>query len=200
MLLGCESAAAEAYMGNLLLSDNRYELNWHIGEPVPLYAYLYHEYLRNFMGNQVCCAFTNEADTMCARLAYSFVAGDCMTIVMTPDGNLMNNWGCHDFSNLPDKERALTFIANMNRFYKEQAKDYLYAGKMCKPNEYICETVSYPAAKGRMIEMPAVLSTAWEHGDKKVQIFVNHTMEDIAMTYEGRQIIVKALSGHMEEI
>ncbi len=200
MLLGCESAAAEAYMGNLLLSDNRYELNWHIGYPIPLYAYLYHEYLRNFMGNQVCCAFSNQEDTMCARLAYSFAAGDCMTIVMTPDGNLMNNWGCHDFSNLPDMERALTFIANMNRFYREQAKPYLYAGKMCKPFSYECEKIAFPSVDGRMIEMPVVISTAWEHEGKKVQIFINHTTEDAVVEYKGRQITIKALSGYMEEL
>ena len=38
---GCESAAAEPFMGNLRFSDNRFELCYHIGRPVPLYAYLY---------------------------------------------------------------------------------------------------------------------------------------------------------------
>ncbi|MBR5602016.1 MAG: hypothetical protein IKW24_05245, partial [Clostridia bacterium] len=64
MLLGCESAAAEPFMGNLLMSDNRFELNYHIGTPVPLYAYIYHEYLRNFMGNQVSCPFMGDQDTL----------------------------------------------------------------------------------------------------------------------------------------
>ena len=45
MLFGCESAAAEPFIGNLLFSDNRFELNWRLGEPIPLYSYIYHEYL-----------------------------------------------------------------------------------------------------------------------------------------------------------
>ena len=123
-----------------------------------------------------------------------------MTIVLTPDGNLMNHWGCHDFSNLPDKERTLAFIYNMNRFYQTQAKPYLYAGKMCKPLDYECETVLFPSVDGRMIEVPAVFSTAWEHEGKKVQIFVNHTGQDTVVRYKDRQMTVKALNGYMEEL
>ena len=46
MLLGCESAAAEPFIGGLLMSDNRYELNYPFGTVVPTYAYIYHEYVR----------------------------------------------------------------------------------------------------------------------------------------------------------
>ena len=197
LLLGCESAAAEPYMGNLLLSDNRYELNWHIGEPVPLYAFLYHEYLHNFMGNQVCCAFSNQEDTMCARLAYSFLAGDCMTLVMTPDGNLMNNWGCHDFSNLPDKKKALSFIANLNRFRLDQAQPYLLAGKMIKPLSYTCPQVTFPTVDDRKISLPTVFSTAWEAEGKRVQLFVNHTEQDITVQLEHTALVVPAMNGIM---
>ncbi|MBR7162620.1 MAG: hypothetical protein IKD35_01455, partial [Clostridia bacterium] len=52
-LLGCESASSEPFIGNLLFSDNRFELNHFIGKAVPLYSYLYHEFVHNFMGNQV---------------------------------------------------------------------------------------------------------------------------------------------------
>jgi len=164
-----------------LFSDNRYELNWHIGQPVPLYSFLYHEYLRNFMGNQVCCAFSNQADTMCMRLAYSFTAGDCLTLVMTPDGELMNNWGCHDFSRLPDKQRTLLFLTRLRRFYQEQAGSYLYRGNMIKPLMYTCEEISFPSVTGRLIPVPSVLSTAWEADGHRVQIFVNHTEKPVTL-------------------
>lgn len=120
-LFGCESAAAEAFIPNLLFSDNRYELNWFIGQPVPLYSYLYHEYLRNFMGNQVSCGLSYQEENLRYRMAYSFTAGDCMTLVLTPDGNIFPNWGCHDFSFVPNREKTLDFIANMTRLYADQA-------------------------------------------------------------------------------
>ena len=137
MLFGCESAAAEPFMGNLRFSDNRFELCYHIGRPVPLYAYLYHEYIRNFMGNQVACPLPTEIDTLRYRMGYSFAIGDCMTLVLTPDGKLMQNWGTRDFDHAPDKEKALQFAANMTRFYNETAKPYLYNGRMiaAKPVE-----------------------------------------------------------------
>lgn len=84
MLLGCESAAAEPFMGNLLFSDDRYELCYDIGRPVPMYSYLFHEYLHNFMGNQVCCYFPPTTDALLYRIAYSFAAGDAPALVLTP--------------------------------------------------------------------------------------------------------------------
>ena len=131
MLFGCESAAAEPFIGNLLFSDNRYELNHYIGRPVPLYAYLYHEYLHNFMGNQVASPLACHTDTLCAQLAYSFTAGDCMTLVMLPGGELLPFWGYNEQWH-PDKEKVLRFIKNLMRFYTEEAKPYLLFGRLEK--------------------------------------------------------------------
>ena len=51
-LIGCEAAAAEPFLPYLLFNDNRFHLNLHAGTPVPAYAFVNHEYLNNFMGNQ----------------------------------------------------------------------------------------------------------------------------------------------------
>jgi len=77
MLFGCESAAGEPYIPQLMLSDNRFNLGWIYGKPVPMFAYVYHEYLSNFMGNQVCAAGTFEPDpeSLAYRLAYALTAG-----------------------------------------------------------------------------------------------------------------------------
>ena len=191
-LLGCESAAGEAFMGNLLFSDNRYELNYSLGYPVPLYAYLYHEYLRNFMGNQVSCHFDSTQDTMRYRLAYSFAIGDAMTLVLTPDGDLMTCWGTRDFDHAPSKEKALDMIANLTRFYREEAKPYLYAGRMVKTLPVECGNVTYTAA-GRPLPLPEVIATAWQAEDgSRAQILVNPGDAPAVCRMDGKEYTLPA--------
>ena len=194
MLFGCESAASEPFIGNLLFSDNRFELNYIIGTPVPLYAYLYHEYLRNFMGNQVCSFFPEEEYSLPYRLAYSFTAGDCMTLVLTPDGELMDHWGTRDFDHRPDKSKALRLIANLTRFYREQAKPYLHAGRMIPAQPVTCDTVSYTCQfinKKRLL--PAILTSAWITQDgTRAQILVNPTERDLTCSVNGTEVTVPA--------
>ncbi|MBR3715928.1 MAG: hypothetical protein IKM18_08480 [Clostridia bacterium] len=194
-LLGCESAAAEPFIGNLLFSDNRYELNYEFGVAVPLYAYLYHEYVRNFMGNQVSCPFCSEEDTLRYRLAYSFCAGDCMTLVLTPEGNLMSNWGTRDFSHFPDKEKAFRLIANLTRFYKNVAKPYLFAGRMLPLPNIESPNVSFTIKNSeRTVTLPAILSSAWETRDgKRALILVNPSDIEAHCQINGIQVTVPPL-------
>lgn len=200
MLMGCESAAAEPFTPNLLFSDNRFELNYYFGKPVPLYSFLYHEYLRNFMGNQVSCPFPVRDGTLCMRMAHSFVAGDALTVTLMPDGDLMPNWGCRDFSALPDKATHLGFIKRLMEFYRGSAKDFLFAGRMIKPLPVECPSVSVKTIFGYEQELPAVFSTAWEYNGKRAQIFVNHTANDVTCTWNGQELTIPALSAELRKI
>ena len=178
-LFGCESAAAEPFLPFLRFSDNRYELNFALGEPVPLYAFLYHEYLRNFMGNQVSLGLSNEEDTLRYRMAYSFVAGDCLTLVFAPDGRLFMSWGDHDFSKpAPDLEKTLDFAANLQAFLNEGASEYLTDGRMIPPFPVQCESIVFHRADGTEFPVPAIISSAWEKQGKRAQVLVNHTDEE----------------------
>ena len=202
MLFGCESAAAEPFMGNLLLSDNRFELNYMIGDPVPVYAYIYHEYLRNFMGNQVCCNLVTTDENLCYRLAYAFSVGDCMTVVLTPDGDIMSHWGMRDFENVPSKEKVLRLIANLTAFYRECGKPYLYAGRMIPAHPVTCETrtfaMSYP---DKTHTFPRIFTSAWQNDDGRcVQILVNPEDVDTSCTLDGREVVVPALGATMVDV
>lgn len=194
MILGCESAASEPFIGNLLLSDNRYEINYFIGTPVPLYAFIYHEYVRNFMGNQVCCPLEQNEDTLCYRLAYSFAAGDLMTVVLTPEGKIMSDWGTRDFSKLPDKDYVLGFIKTLTNFYKESGKKYLHCGRMISLPGLTCGTIALPT---RFISKKAffeVICTAWEASDgEKALICVNPGRNDAKIQLNGVKYNVPAL-------
>ena len=197
MLFGCESAAAEPFIGNLRFSDNRYELNYFTGRPVPLYAYVYHEYLRNFMGNQVCGDLRGEYETLCHRIGYSFAAGDCMTLVLAPDGRIQSYWGQRDLSDLPEEGKVLTFIRNLTRFYREEGKPYLYAGRMIPALPVACVTRSFIGNWGtRPFTLPVLHSTAWEAPDgSRAQIIVNPEDYDVECRVGERKVTVSALSG-----
>lgn len=201
MLFGCESAAAEPFIGNLQFSDNRFEVNYKLGKPVPLHAYIYHEYLRNFMGNQVACPFRTDVDTLRYRIAYSFSAGDCMTLVLTPDGDLMTHWGTRDFVNSPNKAKTLCMIKNLTAFYKNTAKDYLYAGKMIEGKELECKEIYLEFNdKKRGINLPEILSSAWESKDgKKAQILVNPHDYEVTCKLDGKEITIPAMDAVLVE-
>ncbi len=202
MILGCESAAAEPFVGNLLLSDNRYELNYFIGKPVPFYQFVYHKYVRNFMGNQVSCPLEESTLTYNYRLAYSFACGDCMTVVLNPNGGIMSSWGMRDFSHAPDEETVLKFIANLTKFYKTKAKKYLYNGEMLPLSDikiptcaFLCKYIDTDAV------LPSVVCTAWKADDgERALIAVNPAEYKITFEYNKKQISVPALSAKLIRI
>ncbi len=203
MLFGCESSAAEPFIGNLQFSDNRFELNYQIGQPVPLYAFLYHEYVRNFMGNQCCCPLPAASFPM--RMAYAFTAGDCLTLILNPNGGLMGHWGTRDFDPAPDWDSTLDFARNMIDFYNTEARPFLSAGRMIAPHPIVCETVDYPilprsyagSELSYTVTVPKILSTAWESGDERVQILVNYTDSQVDYTMDGTAESIMPFSAKM---
>ncbi len=196
-LFGCESAAAEPFIGNLLFSDNRFELNYKIGMPVPLYSYIYHEYVRNFMGNQVSCPFRPNEDTLRFRIAYSFVAGDCMTLVISEDGEPLSHWGMKDFSVMPDKQKALTLIKNLTSLYKSGAKDFLYSAKMIPCPTLECESIIFNRRDSeRKATLPTISAAAYEDKNgRRALILVNPTNCERQCKVMGESITVPALDG-----
>ena len=198
-LLGCESAAAEPFIGNLLYSDNRYELNYHIGTPVPLYSYVYHEYLRNFMGNQVNCPLEESTDTLLYRLAYSFAIGDSMTLVLTQEGGVASYWGQRDLSHLPDKEKVLRLIRNLTALYKGGAEKYLLAGRMIRAPRVNCDTVTFlRKGSSKPITLDSVLATAWQSPlGEEALILVNPRDEETVCTVLGGEHRLAPLSAEI---
>ena len=197
IVFGCESAAAEPFIGNLLMSDNRYELNYPFGQPVPVYAFLYHPYVRNFMGNQCGCPFEPAVDTQRYRMAYSFSIGDIMTVTLAPSGKLMSHWGTHDFESAPDFEKAMLFVKHMTEFYSKEAKKYLYGGKMSAKNDFKCEEISIPQFRGQKFSiLPRLLCSAWEaEGGKTAYVVVNPENEPVDFSIEKENFTCPALDG-----
>jgi len=183
VVLGCESAAAEPYMRHLMFNDVRFEINYFYGTPVPVYAYLYHEFVNNFMGNQnnstTNIDLARSPLNLLQRTAYSFVAGDMMTVVLKEKGQIHWDW-CLDWDvEAPEQEPTERLIRNLNRWRRKAGKKYLCFGRMLKPMT-IDGTYSIPLVMkdGRRIDYPSLLTSRWLAPDVRVgQIVVNYTPE-----------------------
>lgn len=181
VLLGCESAASEAYIPYMNLSDNRFNLNGYSGKFIPMYGFIYHRYLQNFSGNSVCSQDifdeVRSPESYLLRAAHSFLAGDLMTLVINQDGEIAWAWGEREFDYLPDREAVLKFIKSATAYKRGIAKKYLTLGQMIKPCKVDCDTVKmYKTNNERFTEYPSVLATAWEASDgTRAQFLANYT-------------------------
>ena len=188
ILFGCESAASEVFIPDLPFSDNRFELNFILGMPVPLYAYLYHPYVNNFMGNQVCGEGAMDGcrtkDNLQYRLAYAFAAGDFLTLVINDEGLVQWAWGQQNFDEayMPDGDTAIRLARNLNAWRTGAGRKYLHTGRMIRPLEVTGAPLRELATKAGIRSVPAVLTARYEASDgEKGQFLVNYTTEPVAV-------------------
>ncbi len=184
ILLGCESAAAEPFLKQLRFSDNRYELTHYIGNSVPLYSYLYHEYVNNFMGNQICMMLSHEEFNYPYRLAYSFTAGDMLTVVLGESGQISYAWGNDCFKHHTRKDPALQLLKNLTAWRQKGGKDHLHMGKMVKPVKLESGTNRFTGEDGRPIVVDRVLTAAYEYSGQTMQFAVNYNQQPVTVTAE----------------
>ena len=188
MILGCESATAEPFIGMLPMSDDRYELSAIMGRPVPLYAFLFHEYIRNFMGNQVSNPLPRTTDSLLYRLAYSFAAGDVPTLILTPEGNISPSWGTRDFSVMPDKETVLSFLKTLSGARSSGLSDFLNYGRMIPSPALECGYAPFGSS------LPELISVCWEYRGEKIVIVINPFGHCVTAKFDGRRISVAGRS------
>ncbi len=182
ILFGCESAAAEPFLTQLQFSDNRFELNYYLGTPIPVYAYLYHEYVNNFMGNQICAMLEKSENNFTYRLAYAFTAGDMLTVVMDGQGDILHAW-C-DYveprEKHVDKDVAFAFIKTLNSWRQKGGKNFLNYGKMVAPIGVCCTKEKFLLEdKKTYLVADSVLSSAYEYGGERVQFLVNYNLAPV---------------------
>jgi hypothetical protein len=85
------------------------------------------------------------------------------------------------------------------RFYREEAKDILYAGRMSDAADATCETVTFPMTNGRGDAiLPRLLLSAWEAEDgKTAYVCVNPESEPIACRIRGESYEIPALDARL---
>ncbi len=182
VVFGCESGASEPFLSKLQFSDNRFELNYYLGEPIPIYSYLFHEYVNNFMGNQICSMLEKKDNNFTYRLAYSFLAGDMLTVVLGGKDILLHSW-C-DYVSPVDKhvdgEIALKFIAKLNGWRNNAGRKFLHLGKMVKPVRIECPKERFLLEDGKTyLTVDSVITSAYENNDEKMQFLANYNLYPI---------------------
>jgi len=200
VVIGCESAAAEPYMEYLPFNDLRFEINYLIGTPVPLYAYIYHEYVNNFMGNQNGTGntvnFAASPLNLLQRIAYSFVAGDMLSVVLADQGSIHWDWCTPWDVEKPDQQSAIDLIRNLNSWRNGAGKPFLRYGKMHKPFPLVGSGETKDKLhNGREWSWPALFTSRWLAPDgRAAQIVVNYTLEPRAFSVDAGDDVAFVIS------
>ena len=207
-VLGCENAAAEPYLGVCQLNDLRSHLAWGLGGvPVPLYSYLFHQYTSGFSGNCVCLAawvdVERTPDFLLWHLAWHFVAGNLLTVVLKDHGDIHWCWSRDWSESAPEQPPIVTLVGNLARHRRGDAAKYLVAGKMEKCPKVQCETVVIHRVNMPDVAAPAVLAAVWRADDgTRALILANATRQEQRCTIEGlaAHIDVPALDATLLQI
>lgn len=182
-VIGSESGASEAYLPYLKFSDLRFNINFWYAKPVPAYSYVYHEYLINFMGNLNSFYNVIPGDSnpysMHFLLAYSFTAGDLLTVMLNGKGQVHWSWCTPWEVTPPDQDSILTLIDHLLALRRQEAYPYLQEGRMIRPLTYTCDSFEMKRSDGSILSYPSVLSSAWQSTDgHRAQVFVNYTPKE----------------------
>ena len=118
------------------------------------------------MGNQVSTQgwldHGRSPENILECLAYSFMAGDMLTLVLNENGKITWNWGWRELDDIPDQESILTFVRNANQWRRGRGKDYLHDGKMVKPYPVTSKECFMYGPKGHEFVLDSIHTCAWE--------------------------------------
>ena len=107
------------------------------------------------------------------RLAYSFLAGDFLTVVINDEGVILWAWGQRDFSPAyrPDREASLTLIKRLTE-WRKACPEHLQFGRTQHPLPFACGQSQIFTNTGP-VDVPDVVSTSYKHKNKTIHFLVN---------------------------
>lgn len=193
VLIGCEAAAGEPYIPYLLFNDLRSTINLQFGSPVPAYAYVNHEYVNNFMGNQNGIQHfvdhKKSSHDMLQRYAYAFAAGDMFTVILKDKGKMHWEWGMSWDEPAPDQESVTRLIGSLNPWRKGVAKPYLVYGRMQKPYSITGDyEIPMITTQGAKLYFRSIFTSKWTNGGKTAQVLVNYTTKPQEITVNTKEL------------
>ncbi len=182
LAIGCENTSALPFMEACRLNDVRYFNTWINGEPVPLYAYLFHEYALGFSGNMCGVAWYCDCEKapyfLEFHFAWHFAYGNLLSLVTNKEGDIHWGWGCPWDTKAPDQSVVLKLLTNLLAWRKTAAKEYLLYGRMEASPEVVCDTMPfYRKEVPGVVQKPAVLCATWRRGENFLTLLVNYTQK-----------------------
>ena len=193
MLFGCELAASEPFLQYLTCNDLRWFITLRQGRPVPAYNYIYHPYVCNFMGNQNelerTTDFNAAPDNLLYRTAYSFLAGDILSVTLGDGGKISWGWNAPFTDDFPESECLTALIRSANRWRRSFAKKYLLFGKLLKTQPADCaDSVAFVTTKGYDIKDRVILNRRFAAEDgTTAEFYVNRTFREQELRFGNRK-------------
>lgn len=190
-LLGAESASADVFLRWLRLNDLRYPMGFAVGRPVPAYSFVFHEYVVNFQGNgsPLSSLVDKEVnpDIMLFTTAYSFVAGDLLTVVLKSGGELHWEWGHSWLDAGPRQVPYRKLVRNLSAMRRGLGEPYLVAGRMVSANPVRnVPEFRISLRDGTEYNYGSVLTTKWvAPTGEYAQILVNYSVSDSVVEVQG---------------
>ncbi|MEO8660613.1 MAG: DUF6259 domain-containing protein [Bryobacteraceae bacterium] len=195
IMFSVECPPNEFFMPYFSLCDSRVSPPGHkssLAEYVPLYHYLYHEFLLMQGG----FGFGPEPYHLVTQSAYNFVLGQICGGVLTGDGLLMNrdsiNWAPWRPA-VGNNDDSLAMIRAATALRRGAAKQYLAFGRMQKPPAVSgIRTVEWKAAD-RENAIAAVFHAAWKSPEGKFGVaLANWTGEPQPVTITDSRLDSRA--------
>ena len=131
-------------------------------------------------------------DSHMMRLAYGFIAGDLLTVVLKSGGEIHYNWGSKWTEPGPRQKPVKTFIRNLSDMRKNAGNKYLHFGKMIKADKiYGVPDYKLVTKEGEEVVYPSVMSSKWIAPDGEIaQILVNYTETEKTVTISGDYTVI----------
>ena len=142
-----------------------------------------------------CCDFSRSPYSLNRRLAYSFCAGDILSVILKGKGEAHWCWGCPWDFPAPPQEPFWRLLKNLNKC-RRKYPDFLLRGRMLKDTLPVSgENIQEWTPDGKQKNFPAFYHSSWQAPNGRKMLFVaNYIDRKQSITIGGKSYDVPPCS------